>query len=99
MSEELEPDKPKRKISNTELDNVKNYIVVDIAYDLSICLPYKDGIALLASLENAENVSVDRYGNKPITFSMKPITLNSRIVSQKEYRESKMAMLLGVEND
>jgi hypothetical protein len=95
----MDEDKPKRKISNAELDNVKNYLVIEISYDLAVCLPYKEGIAFLAALENAENVEIDRYGNKPIKFRPKPIALNSRLVSQAEYREQKMNMLLGVADD
>lgn len=90
---------PKRKVSNAELDNVKNYLIVDIAYDLAICLPYKDGIAFLSAMENAEAVKIDRYGSKPIVFDPKPIALNSRIVSQQEYRTQKMLLLLGVEDE
>lgn len=99
MSDNTEPDKPKRKVSNAELDNIKNYLVVNIAYDLSICLPYKDGIAFIAALENAEMVTMDRYGNKPLTFKLGSIEIHSFIVTQHEYREQKMNHLLGVTDE
>jgi len=96
MSEE---DKPKRKISNAELDNVKNYLAINISYDLSICLPYKDGMAFLSALENAEKITMDRYGSKAIKFERGNLELHQAIISQTEYREQKMLMLLGVTDE
>jgi hypothetical protein len=91
--------KPPRQISNEELDNVKNYLAVSVAYDLAICLPYKDGIAFMAALEKAEVILMDRYGNKSITFKVTSLELHSSIVSQKEYRTQKMKQLLGADDD
>lgn len=96
MSDE---EKPKRKISNAELDNVKNYLVVELAYDLTVCLPYKEGIALLGCLENAEKVSMNSYGDRQVTFKPATMTISSTILSQQAYRDSKMKMLLGVDDD
>jgi len=96
MSEE---DKPKRKISNAELDNVKNYLSIELAYNMSIILPYKEGIAVLAALENAEKVSMPSYGSPHIKFNNERFEIKTEIVTQAFYREQKMAHLLGVTDE
>jgi len=96
MSEE---EKPKRKISNAEIDNVKNYLVIELSYNMSVLLPYKDGIALLSSLENAEKITMPSYGEKNIIFDRTPLEIKSNIVSQYDYRRHKMNMLLGATDE
>jgi len=96
MSEE---DKPKRKISNAELDNVKNYLAIELAYNVSLILPYKEGIAVLAALENAERVNIPSYGQAQIKFNTERFEIKTEIISQAFYREQKMAHLLGVTDE
>lgn len=91
--------KPKKSIPNAELDNVKNYIAINIAYDFCISLPYKEGVAFMAALEHAEKIKMNGYGKKEITFLPDAITVETVVFSQKQYREGKMDLLLGVEND
>jgi hypothetical protein len=98
MSEEI-VEKPKRKISNTELDNVKNYLSIEVAYNFSIILPYKEGIAFLAALENVERVSMPHYGQSRIKFNIERFEIKTEIVSQAFYREQKMNHLLGVTDE
>jgi hypothetical protein len=99
MSEDTEPDKPKRKISNAELDNVKNYLAIEISYGTSLLMPYKEGIAFMASLENAEKVTMPSYGQPNIKFNTERFELKTEIVTQAFYREQKMNHLLGVDNE
>lgn len=89
----------KKKISNAELDNVKNYLVIEFAYDMHICLPYKEGIALLGSLEHAEKVKVNGYSTKTVEFESTLPTFQTTMISQQTYREQKMKHLLGVSDD
>lgn len=96
MSEE---DKPKRKISNAELDNVKNYLAIELAYNMSIILPYKEGIAVMAALENAEKVSMPSYGQPNIKFNTDRFEVKTEIISQAFYREQKMNHLLGATDE
>jgi hypothetical protein len=96
MSEE---NKPKRKISNAELDNVKNYLAIELTYNMSIILPYKEGIAVLAALENAEKVSMPSYGSPNIKFTSERFEIKTEIVTQAFYREQKMKALLGVTDE
>lgn len=100
MLEETAPEKkPKRKIDNAELDNVKNYLAINISYDLCLCLPYKEGAAFIAAMEHAEAIKMDRYGRNDITFNTKPIEITSSIITQAHYRERKMAALLGADDE
>ena len=92
-------EKPKRKISNAELDSVKNYLAIELAYNVSIILPYKEGIALLATLENAEKVSMSSYGETNIKFSTERFEIKTEIITQTVYREQKMNHLLGVNDE
>lgn len=96
MSDE---DKPKRKISNAELDNVKQYLSIEIGYNLSIILPFKEGMAFLSSLENAEKVTMPSYGQPTIKFNTERFEIKTEIVSQAFYREQKMNHLLGVTDE
>ena len=93
------PDKPKRKITNAELDNVKNYLAIELSYGVSILLPYREGISLMASLENAEKVSMPSYGHPNIKFGTDRFEIKTEIVTQAFYREQKMNHLLGVTDE
>lgn len=99
MTDTVEEIKPKRKISNTELDNVKNYLAIELAYNMSIILPYREGIALVASLENAEKVTLTNYGALNIKFNPDRFEIKTEIISQAIYREQKMNHLLGVTDE
>ena len=84
-----------QEITNKELDTVVNYMVVSFGYDYNLVLPYKDGIALLASIEKAEPIERYYAGNK-VVFNDKSKEIEIHTISQKDYREQKMAKLLGV---
>lgn len=76
----------------------ENYMVIDIYYGQKIILPYKDGIALLVSLANAESVN-EEY-NKPMLISgFNRDHLKTSIMSGEDYGYHKMATLLGVSLD
>ena len=83
------------KAKYAEIDSVVSYMAISFGYDYNIVLPYKDGVALLTSLEKAE--SIDRYysGSKVI-FNDTSRQVEICVISQKDYREQKMAKLLGV---
>ena len=99
MPDDTQPDKPKRKITNAELDNVRNYLAVELSYGVSIILPYREGVALLASLENAEKVSMPNYGQPNIKFNTERFEIKTEIITQAFYREQKMNHLLGVTDE
>lgn len=80
-----------------ELDNVVNYMIIKLSYNLHICVPYKDGSSIIASMEKAEKVERS-YDGKTI-FSQDAIDIEFFMYKQKEYREAKMKLLLGVEDE
>lgn len=94
----IEP-KPKRKITNTELDEVKTYMVLEFGYDMKVCLPYADGAAIIAKLEKAERVEHKSYSSKNISFKPEVVQVNFQVLPQKDYRLAKMNLLLGVEDE
>ena len=73
---------------------VGSYLSINFGYSLSIILPYKDGLALLDKLSNAEKIE-DYSSGTPI----RPLTKDDvrvTIISQTDYRKRKMAALLNV---
>jgi len=87
-----------KKITDKELDNVKNYLVISFGYDCNFCVPYKDGMTILAAFENAEHIKKFPYSEK-IEFENTTIELKQRIVTQTDYRKAKMNLLLGVNDE
>ena len=76
----------------------ENYLVIDIYYGHKIILPYKDGLAMLASLANAEAVS-EEY-NKPMVISgFNREHLKTSIMSGEDYGRHKIATLLKITMD
>ena len=72
-----------------------NYLLVEITYDKKIILPYKDGIALLGALANAEQLN-DPY-SKPKTIShLERDVFKTTILSAVEYEQLRVAALLNV---
>lgn len=99
-SVEIEAKGKKKTIPLAELDNVTNYMAINLGYDLSICLPYKYGTAFIAALEHAEKADLKGYGNdKTLIFKPGAIDITTSIISQKVYRNAKMNMLLGVDDE
>lgn len=76
----------------------ENYMVIDIYYNHKIILPYKDGLAMLAALANAEAVN-EEY-NKPMIISgFNREHLKTSIMSGEDYGYHKMAALLNITLD
>lgn len=76
----------------------ENFLIVELDYNNKVLLPYKDGITLLSTLANAEQLS-DRYGQ---TKSIGPLgmdSIKSYVLSASEYEQIKIAALLNVSVD
>ena len=79
----------KKTLPNSELDNVVTYMTLGIGYDFDIVLPYKEGVALLATLERAEKI--ERYYERDgLKFQDKSRDIVINSVTQKDYREAKI---------
>lgn len=74
---------------------VDNYLSINFGYSLTVVLPYKNGLALLDNLNSAEKLADSYSTNIPITPLSKD-DVRVTILSQAEYRQRKMASLLGV---
>jgi len=76
---------------------ISGYLSINFGYSLSVILPYKEGLALLDTLSNAEKI--DDYGSgspvRPLTKDDVRVT----IISRSDYRKRKMAALLNVTID
>lgn len=82
-----------RKLST--LPSKLAYMVINLAYNHSIVLSQKDGIALLAALGQAEQMDPSYGGNKHII----PLQTNKLVVSylsHHDYLQRRMAALLGI---
>lgn len=86
------------KISAEECDTVKNYMVIEFGYSASICVPYEDGVKLLAGLNKAERIS-SFYAHEGIKFTKDPLEIKTVLVSQRDYRSKKMEFLLGLHDE
>lgn len=73
----------------------ENYIVINLSYDFSVVLPYKDGIAVMAALANAEQMDPS-YSSRKEILPLKQTRITSTIMSCQEYERCKVAQLLGI---
>lgn len=72
-----------------------NFLVIEIAYDRSILLPYDEGLKFLSCLKQAE------LYNEPYSKPKSIVTFNTdyfktKILSRQDYEDIKVAALLGV---
>lgn len=76
----------------------ENYMILPFGYDIKLVVPYKDGVAIISALANAE--LYERSYSSPTKIH--PIEVDSfspALLSKDEYQRIKMAMLLQVHPD
>ena len=78
------------------IDTVVSYMFIKFGYSTTLVVPYADGVKIIAGLEKAEKVE-HTYGNG-VTFLAEGLEYEIHTISQKEYRESKMRLLLGIDD-
>ncbi len=81
-----------------EKKHKENFLVIELDYSNKIVLPYKEGIAFMGSLANAENLS-DRYGQNKSIGPLGMDSIKTYILSAMEYEQIKIAALLNVTLD
>lgn len=74
----------------------ENFMTFEISYDKKILLPYKDGVAFLTALTNAEQVHEPYGGEQHRIAEFDRNTIKVSIMSHAEYIRFKIAALLGV---
>ena len=72
-----------------------NFLVIFITYDVSLVLPYDEGLAFLATIKNGEQM-VDSYASKKHIKPLDRDRFRTSILSHQEYERYKIAQLLGI---
>lgn len=72
-----------------------NLMVIELAYNMKVVLPYKDAMTLIAALENAEEYQ-DPYSGVHSIQSFDRTKLQIKIMPHSEYTDIKVAALLGL---
>ena len=73
----------------------ENFLVVQINYDKKVVLPYKEGIAFMSALANAEQLK-EPYKEPPSITGVDPECFRSWVLSGSDYEDYKIAALLQV---
>lgn len=72
-----------------------NYMLVTFGYNAAIILPYKDGMAFMAALKNAEMLSTE-YNKQHCIVPLQTESIKAEVFSRKQYERYKLAGLLGL---
>lgn len=73
----------------------ENFLLIEMYYDRKILLPYKEGMAFIASLANAEQYK-DTYGKPRCIIELDKECFKVTPLSALEYEQIKIATLLNV---
>ncbi len=74
------------------------FMVFKMAYDLNLLLPHKDGVTLLSSLINAEQLHIP-YNSQHYIGEVKRDQISFSTMSREEYERYKIAGLLSITPD
>jgi len=97
---EIESIKAAYKTAKKEIKDMKSsegFMVITVSYDKDLVLPYRDGLAFMTAIINAEQLS-GNYNDKRIK-DFDNDTITARIMSYKDYERRKIAALLNVSYD
>lgn len=75
-----------------------NYMILPFGYDRRFVVPYKDGVAIINALANAEQYEKS-YGSPTTIIPIEVDSFSPSILSKDDYQRIKMAMLLQVHPD
>jgi hypothetical protein len=76
----------------------ENLMLIEVAYDKKLLLPYKDGVAFMAAFSNAE-LLIEEYGTNTRIGEIDKHSVRCAVFSSKEYQRIKIAALLGMSPD
>lgn len=76
----------------------ENYMILPFGYDTKFVVPYKDGVAIITALANAE-LYERSYSSPPRISPIEVDSFGPTLLSKDEYQRIKMAMLLQVHPD
>ena len=88
---------PEEALKKVQSEKPKdNFMLINIDYSNNIIVPYKDGLAIVAALVNAE-ILKEGYSEKTRITEFDRHSFNPKVLSRAEYERIKMAMLLNVD--
>lgn len=76
----------------------ENLMLIRLTYSQRLILPYSQGLAFMAALENAE-ILEEEYGKNKVIKHMLRDSIEAVVLSRTEYEQIKIANLLGVSFD
>ena len=83
-----------KKIQASKKELKTPYLMVSFGYDRNYIFPYKEGLAFVAALENAEQVN--EVYNKPSSIGELTSSIQVTPFSQSEYMAYKISNLLQI---
>ena len=83
-----------KKIQASKEESKTPYLMVSFGYDRNYVFPYKEGLAFVAALENAEQVN--EVYNKPSSIGELTSSIQVTPFSQSEYMAYKISNLLQI---
>ena len=73
----------------------ENFLLIEMAYDKKLIMPYKEGVAFISSLANAEQLN-DPYSKPKTITGLDREAIKSSVLSYEEYERIKIAALLNI---
>lgn len=74
----------------------ENYMVISLSYNSKLVLKYKDGVALLNALSNAEQFNDEYSEDKQKIIPLVRGAITTCMLSAEDYTNYKVAQLLGI---
>jgi hypothetical protein len=74
----------------------ENYLVIKLSYDTKLIVPYKEGLPLVAALNNAELLN-ESYGKPKRITEFDKETVVIQLLSATEYDRIKVSALLNMD--
>lgn len=82
-----------KQIVNTKPKD--NKLLIELAWNKKLVLPYEDGLAILKALKNAE-LMIDEYGKDPMVVPIAKEDFRSTTMAHQSYEDIKVAALLHI---
>lgn len=76
----------------------ENFLLIEMSYDKKLIMPYKEGVAFISSLANAEQLN-DPYSKPKTITGLDREAIKSSVLSYEEYERIKIAALLNISLD
>ena len=86
----------KKELNKKELEVLdSNYLIIEFKYDNTIILPYKEGMALLQTLEKAQRLK-NGYGDSGHILPFRSDRMEITIISKQEYIDRKWCTAMNI---